>query len=594
MVDLSGPFALFPCAETGRAKLFSDCLGTIAAWTADAVCPALERVADAVREGRWAAGGLAYEAGLAFEPRLRPLLERRPPAGPLLWFGLFGPPAQLTPARLDALFDGAGPARAGPARPRPEAAAHAEAVARAQALIAAGDIYQVNLTFGAEVPVAGHPLALFARLWREGRPPCAALVFTGAQWWISLSPELFFRCEAGRLTARPMKGTAARGQDPASDRAAVERLRTDPKNRAENLMIVDLIRNDLARVAEPGSVAVEALFAVEPYASIHQMTSTVTARLAGGRDAADVLGALFPCGSVTGAPRIRAMEVIAALEPEARGLYCGSIGWMAPGGRDAAFNVAIRTLVLGPGAGPARLGLGSGIVADSVAADEWQECLAKARFLAPARPASLLETMRREADGGVAFLGRHLDRLCASAARFGFPADRAKIEAAIAALPPPGAPARLRLKLSHSGALALQQGPMPPPWPDPVPAALVRLPCDPADWRLAHKTSAREPYEAALAAARARGAAEALLVRADGLVTEGAATSLFVDADGTLITPPLALGLLPGVLRAELCASGRAREHELSAEDVQAASHEGRLFVGNVLRGLVPARLVQA
>ncbi|MFN3592894.1 MAG: aminotransferase class IV, partial [Thermaurantiacus sp.] len=280
-------------------------------------------------------------------------------------------------------------------------------------------------------------------------------------------------------------------------------------------------------------------------------------------------------------------------ETTPRGVYTGTIGVVLPH-RQAQFNVAIRTLELAPGARSARLGLGSGIVADSVAAAEWAECLAKARFLAPSRPASLLETMRREADGETRRLSRHLDRLCASAARFGFPADRAKIEAAIAAVPPPGAPARLRLKLSHSGAFALQQGPLPPAWAEPVPVALVPLPTGPDDWRLAHKTSAREPYESALAAARAGGAAEALLVRADGLVTEGAATSLFVDADGALLTPPLALGLLPGVLRAELLACTRAREEELSAGDVQAASAEGRLFVGNALRGLMPARLVQA
>lgn len=591
MPDFARPFALFPCAATGGARLFTEPVEAIEARRIGEVGPALERLAERTRAGLWAAGGLAYEAGFALEPRLRPLA----PAGdaPLLWFGLFERERALAPDRLAELLDGAGPARIGRPRPLVAEADHAAGVARARALIAAGDIYQVNLTFPVEVAASGHPLAIFARLWRDGRPPHAALLFTGARFWISLSPELFFTSEKGLLTARPMKGTAPRAGGPAADAAAAAALARDPKNRAENLMIVDLLRNDLARVAVAGSVAVPALFTVETYPSIHQLTSTVTARLASGRTAVDAIRALFPCGSVTGAPKIRAMEVISGLEPAPRSIYCGSIGWIAPGGQDAAFNVAIRTLDCAPGAATARLGLGSGIVADSSPEDEWAECLAKARFLAPSRPASLLETMRREADGTVPLLERHLARLCASAARFGVPCDRAAIAAAIAALPPPGAPARLRLKLSASGALALQQGPLPPPWPDPLPVALVSLEAEPADWRLAHKTSARAPYERALAVARAGGAHEALLVRADGLVTEGTTTSLFVEQGGILLTPPLGAGLLPGVLRADLVATGRASEAPLSRIEVETASAEGRLFIGNALRGLAPARLVQ-
>jgi para-aminobenzoate synthetase/4-amino-4-deoxychorismate lyase len=576
MPDLARPFALFPCAATGGARLFDRPVGCIAAGDAAEVGPALTRLAEAGRAGLWAAGGLAYEAGLALEPRLLPLAAETGDAAPRLWFGLFERAQPLAPEALAALFDSAGPARIGEPAPAVAEAAHAAAVAHAKALIAAGDIYQVNLTFPVDVPVAGHPVAIFARLWRDGRPPHAALVFTGARWWLSLSPELFFTCAAGQLTTRPMKGTAARA-----------------KNRAENLMIVDLLRNDLARVAVPGSVAVPSLFAVETYPSIHQMTSTVTARLAPGRTAIDALAALFPCGSITGAPKIRAMEVIAALEPAPRGIYCGSIGWIAPGGRDAAFNVAIRTLDLAPGAATARLGLGSGIVADSVADGEWAESLEKGRFLGPSRPASLLETMRRDAGGQVPLLDRHLDRLAASAARFGFACDRAAVAAAIAALPVAATPGRLRLKLSARGAFALQLGALPAPWPDPVPVALVPLSTAPGDWRLAHKTSDRAPYEAALAVARALGAAEALLVRTDGLVTEGATTSLFVDRKGTLLTPPVALGLLPGVLRQSLLEQGRAREAPLTAADVATASADSRLFIGNALRGLAPAQLLQ-
>ena len=592
MIDPVAPFLLFP-DQAGGARLFAHPCAILCAETASEVGPLLARLASATAAERlWAAGGLTFEAGLALEPRLARLLETRPSEGPLAWFGLFEEARTLAPAELAAFLDRFGHARVGGALPAVTEAGHARAVARARALIAAGDIYQVNLTFPARVPVSGHPVAIFARLFRDGRPPYAALVQTGRAWWLSLSPELFLKAEDGRLETRPMKGTAPRGGDARADAAAAEALAADPKNRAENLMIVDLLRHDLARVAVPGSVAVPQLFAVETYPSVHQMTSTVVGWLPPSATVVEALSALFPCGSVTGAPKIRAIEVIAALEPSPRGIYCGAIGWIAPGGRDARFNVAIRTLALAPGARMAVLGLGSGIVADSQPASEWAECLEKARFLGCARPASLLETMRREPDGSIPRLGLHLARLARSAERFGFPPPRGAVEAALARLPALSVPARVRLKLAASGAVAIQQGPIPPLPPLPVPAALVPLLAEPGDWRLRHKTSDRAPYEEAACLARARGGAEAILERPDGAVTEATAASLFVRVKDRLLTPPLSLGLLPGVLRTELLACGRAEEARLTAADVRAASEDGRLFLGNALRGLFPARLV--
>lgn len=581
------PFALFPRGG-GHGLLFTAPVATVEAHAVAEVGPALARARALARSGLWLAGGLAYEAAAAFEPRAGQALWPQVQAldQPLLWLGAFAAPREVA---LAALPGWDRPADWGAPVPQTGESAHADAVAGLKAAIAAGDIYQANLTFRCQVPVAGHPVALFARLWARAPAPHAALVFTGRHWWLSLSPERFFALAEGVLRAAPMKGTAARPPLPADDRAAARALAADPKNRAENLMITDLIRNDCARVAVPGSVRVPRAFAIESQAYVHQMVSCVEARLADGLDAFDALAALFPCGSITGAPKIRAIERLAEVERAARGLYCGAIGTIGPGAASADFAVAIRTLVIAADRpGVASLGLGSGIVADSVAADEWRECLAKARFLDRRAPTSLIETMRREGDGTVPLLPRHLERMAASASRFAIPFDPAATAALLARLPLPGAPERVRLLLGADGALAIQAGPAPPPPAGPVPLALAPLPVAADDWRLFHKSSDRAFYDAAR---RASGAFEVAFVRTDGWVTEGSFTSLFVARDGVLVTPPLARGLLPGVLRAELVAAGRAVEGDLRPADLEAASREGRLFVGNAVRGLLAARL---
>ncbi|HEU0135588.1 MAG TPA: chorismate-binding protein, partial [Allosphingosinicella sp.] len=467
-------------------------------------------------------------------------------------------------------------ARAGRPRPLIERSAHESAVDRALGHILAGDVYQANLTFRAEVATAGHPLALYAAIRPRARAGWGGVVYTGRHWLLSFSPELFFTLEAGLVMARPMKGTAPAGSDP-------EALRGDPKQRAENLMIVDLLRNDLSRVSRPGTVKVPALFEVETYPTVLQMTSTVVGRLEEGLDAVDLLGTIFPCGSVTGAPKIRAMEIISGLEGEQRGPYTGSIGRLAPDG-GAAFNVAIRTLVLARGETVARLGLGSGIVADSVAADEWLECLAKGEFVATAGRFDLIETMRFDPREGISELDRHLARMKRSAEALGFGFDRHharnELQAATFFL---REGRRLRLLLSPSGALAIETRPLPKAPDGPVEVALAPLPVEPEDFRLRHKTSDRRFYDEARAAA---GTFEVAFVDGGGFVTEGSFTSLFVERGGRLLTPPLERGLLPGVLREVLLEEGRAEEADLRAEDLE----EG-FFVGNMVRGLVAARL---
>jgi para-aminobenzoate synthetase/4-amino-4-deoxychorismate lyase len=575
------PFVLLDDARPGGndARLYTAPVRVIAAYHPDEVTPALTALDAARAEGLHAAGYIAYEAGHALEPRLAGL-GRNESDAPLLWFGLFEAVEQLAPDAIAARLPD--PAGAWVGRPAPQIGRsdYDAAFARVREWIEAGDIYQANLTFRAAVPVIGDPLAVYAAIRSRAAAGYGGIVWTGSDWLLSFSPELFFALRKGELIARPMKGTTPRGATPEADEAARAALALDEKQRAENLMIVDLMRNDLTRIAAPASVAVPELFKIETYPTLHTMVSTIAAKLAPDIGPGQALAAIFPCGSVTGAPKIRAMEVIAAVEPDARGAYTGSIGRIDPDG-DAAFNVAIRTLHLRDGACEASIGLGSGVVADSRAGEEWDECLAKGAFLTRGqRRFDLIETMAFDPVGGIALLERHLERMRASAQAFGIPFDRHgvrnELQAATFRL---RHPAKVRLLLSPEGRIAIGTAPMPQAPVDPVTVALARRQVAPRDFRLAHKTSDRRPWP------RVAGAWETLYVDDDGYLTEGSFTSLFVPrGDGVLQTPPLSRGILPGVLRAELIASGRAVEAELRPADLR---HGFQL--GNAVRGLVSA-----
>ncbi|SDE85087.1 para-aminobenzoate synthetase / 4-amino-4-deoxychorismate lyase [Variovorax sp. CF079] len=490
-------------------------------------------------------------------------------------------------------------------------AAFTDAIARIHAAIRAGETYQVNFTYRLQGRSYGSPVSLYRRL--RARQPVAygALIALpqsekeeegDVTHVLSCSPELFLRHDAGVLTARPMKGTAARGGAPEGDSEMARLLSVDPKNRAENVMIVDLLRNDIGRVARIGSVKVPALFAVEPYATVFQMTSTVQARLRAEVGMPELLRAVFPCGSITGAPKHRTMEWIAALESTPRGLYCGAIGWVdapAHGARigDFCLSVAIRTLTLGAEAGhsrPLRLGIGAGIVQDSRAADEFEECLLKARFLTALDPGfELFETMHATRREGIRHLERHLARLARSARSLGFAFDRdAALAALREALPAlaPGQPSRLRLALAHDGRLHLTHAPL-----APLAGGAVKLLI--ADERLpdgnplaAHKTTLRRHYDAGVRAAERAGAFDSVFFTADGRLAEGGRSTLFARIEGRWWTPPVADGALPGVMREVLLEdpAWQAAERTLRREDLQAAQ---ALVVCNALRGALPAQL---
>ena len=574
MLGVSEPFLLFDDARPGAAKarLYRAPSEVIVADRLDEVLPALDRLQSAVRGGAHAAGFLAYEAGYPLHSALAGFARQG--TGPLLWFGLFDGWEEVDAAQW--LPESAGAFLSSP-RPRLSRTHYLAAVDRVREQLFAGDYYQANLTFGCDLRFAGDPLALYARLRASGGGGWGGVVRHDAGWLLSLSPEQFFTLRSGTIEARPMKGTAPLSEPP-------EALSSDEKSRAENLMIVDLLRNDLARVSQPGSVEVPELFAVETYPTLRQMVSRVTARLRPGLNAVDVLRTIFPCGSVTGAPKVAAMKALRQLEGEPRGAYTGAMGWIEPGG-DASFNVLIRTLEIGGQEGRARLGLGSGLVVDSQAADEWAECLAKGAFVTAAEPTiDLIETMRFDPQEGIVELDRHLNRLSAAAGALGFRYDRHgarnELQAATFGRKSKG---MARLLLSPTGIMAVEVKPIEKPGELPVPVALRPLPVAADDFRLKYKTTDRSFYERARADG---GAYETLFVDADGFLTEGTFTSVFVERDGQLLTPPLSRGLLAGVLRAKLIDEGRAVESDLRPEDLA-----GGFQIGNMVRGLLPARL---
>ncbi|ASK89904.1 aminodeoxychorismate synthase component I [Sphingorhabdus sp. SMR4y] len=614
MFDGNSPFVLLDDAracDAAPARLYRDPVDIVRADKMEDLEACFAALTRARLAGQHVAGYLSYEAGLALEGRLQGKIPENLPA-PLLWFGIFKNYIQLAPEAVAESLPDRNGAWLGQLEPAISRTAYEAAFKKVQNYILSGDIYQANLTFRAEMDFSGHPLALYAAIRDRAQAGYGGVVHDGANWMLSFSPELFFALKDGRITAKPMKGTAARLADSEADAQVQAQLHGDPKQRSENLMIVDLLRNDLSRVARRGSVAVPHLFQIESYPTIHQMTSTVTAQLRDGLDAVDVIRQIFPCGSITGAPKIRAMEIIDELESAAggtagehgpRGIYCGSIGRIdaadAQGRSDAAFNVAIRTFFLKSGKERLSIGLGSGIVADSDGEDEWRECLAKGRFAKVDANAGgnaggnigadsgrghrvdLIETMAFDPASGIARLEAHLERMKTSAATLQFEFDRHAARNAIQAITfHQESPAMVRLHLGPSGALAIELKPMPEPQDGPVQCQLVPMQADPRDFRLHHKTSDRRVYAV-------EGLGEGvhpIFVDGEGFVTEGAIWNVFVERDGLLLTPRLERGVLPGVLRAELLESGQAVEADLTAEDMA-----GGFLVGNSVRGLVQA-----
>jgi para-aminobenzoate synthetase/4-amino-4-deoxychorismate lyase len=564
-------------AASGNWRLFERPLAVIVAREVGEVLPALERVErECSLHHKHAAGFISYEAAPAFDSTLR---TQPPDHFPLLWFGVYDAACERS---LDELGPAAGSTTEELWEPSISSEHYSRVFADLQELIRDGDTYQVNYTYRLRTKLRSDAYALFLQLAHAQTPPFGAYIDTG-EWAIcSASPELFFHRAGNRLESRPMKGTAPRGLWFEQDVENAKRLRESDKERSENVMIVDMVRNDLGRVARPGSVQVTNLFEVERYPTVLQLTSTVSAET--DASLVDAMRALFPAASITGAPKARTMDIIASVESSPRRIYTGTIGFVEPGGR-AQFSVAIRTVLVHRASGQAEYGVGGGIVADSQCADEWNESAIKARALS-ARPLSfdLLETMLWRPDTGYLLIGRHMKRLLQSADYFGFRVDvidvRARLEQYATELP--ATPHRVRLVATRRGAVEISSKPHDVDAGFPA-VALAAAPVDSANAFLYHKTTNRTIYEDAIAARP--GFDDVLLYNERGELTESTIANLVVEMDGALLTPPIACGLLPGTLRSHLLDEGRIREQVLTLRDLNRAS---QCYLFNSVRGFHP------
>ena len=543
----------------------------------------LDAVFAAAQQGRWCVGHVRYEAAPAFDAAL----QTHAADGPLAWFAVYDAPQPGADDATDAA----------PAQvvwnDSPEREAFDAALAQIQQAIAAGELYQVNYTAPFRGTLQGSPQALFAALLRAQPGGYAAYLQAGDEQVLSVSPELFFDWqdapEGGTLLARPMKGTAPRGATPEQDAQQAEHLRTAPKERAENVMIVDLLRNDLSRIAQPHSVRVPRLFHTEALPTVWQMTSDVAATTRTGTRLQDVFAALFPCGSVTGAPKVQAMRTIAQLEDGPRGVYCGAVGLLRPaagGGLHATFNVPIRTVELQ--GSEARCGIGSGIVWGADANAEWREWAAKRAFVERAsEPFDLLETLRLE-DGAYRHLPEHLARMEQAAAHFGVPWDATAVHQCLQVLAgshPQGA-WRTRLLLDAAGSPRAEAFAL-APTPEPVLLRLAQRPLAQAHGEFVrHKTTRRAHYAAF--APQEPGVFDTVLWNEEGEITESTFGNIAMLLDGRWVTPPLASGLLPGVGRAVALREGRVIEAVVRLQDLPRV--QGWAFI-NSLRGWLQARL---
>ncbi len=545
------------------------------------VLPSLRYLEEQVAtRGLYAAGYLAYEAAPAFDAALR---VRSDVTVPLVWFGLYD---HVEPIDLPAPDQPTDPI--GPWRPTLTWEAYERAIHVIKDHIAAGRTYQVNYTYRLRAPFAADPWTFFLQLARRQHNYAAYLDLE--RWVIcSASPELFFQQQGAAVSARPMKGTAPRGRTLQEDRAQRDWLQHSEKNRAENVMIVDMIRNDLGRIAQIGSVSVPRLCEVERFPTVLQMTSTVTAQTAA--PFTEILTALFPCASITGAPKVSTMSIIAQLETTPRGVYTGAIGYLAPG-RSAQFNVAIRTVTIDRAAKQAEYGVGGGIVWDSDAADEYRECEIKTRVLtAPTIEFDLLEALLWTPDAGYFLLDEHTARVQDSADYFGFQFNRAewfdRLEAARQTLPP--VDHKVRVVLQRTGQLASSATRLDEIARPPVQrVALAQQPIDSNDVFLYHKTSRRVVYEQARAARP--DCDEVILWNERGEITESCTANVVIELDGALITPPVTSGLLGGTLRGWLIAHGQIAERVISIELLRKA---GRFFLINSVRQWMTAHLIE-
>ena len=626
MSDLSQPWLCFQFpapVQTADALVFTHPRQIIVARHLSEVLPALHAVQEATIGGAYAAGYVGYEAAPAFDDALS-VREHAPESAkedfasdlPLLWFGIYERPAS------GPLPSNKGKAQVSDWQPSLSPASYAADIAAIHEAIASGETYQVNHTMRLRARIegdigdlAGDAWTLYERLRAAQQPAYAAYLALGRYHILSASPELFFQRQGDRITTRPMKGTAPRARHPEEDRRLREELARSEKNRAENIMIVDLLRNDLGRVAIPGTVRVTRLFDVERFPTVWQMTSTIEAQVPPQTSLAGLFTALFPCGSVTGAPKSTAMRKIARLETTPRRVYCGAIGYVSPHNKEAVFSVAIRTLLWDTQNGIAEYGVGGGITWDSRAEDEYAEALTKAKILThlnhnlnqdtppaepvtePSEPVSeptfkIFESLRLE-QGRYWLLDRHMERLEASARHFDFALSLADVQACLEREAQEAGEGtwKVRCLLDAQGSVRAEHEALAADGKFPLFVALAEQPVSRSEPFLYHKTTRREIYDVRLNAARQQypNLYDALLWNEQGELTEFTRGNLVADVRGRLLTPPRDSGLLAGTLRADLLKRGDIHERVLTRDDL--ANVRG-IWLINSVRGWLPVRLL--
>ncbi len=568
----------------GEELIFSNPREVICCHEAERLRESLSRVDAARASGLFCAGFLSYEAGEI----LLGMQEGRS-RFPYLWFGVYDCQKPVKrPARLEAERG----LNSDELTSSVDRGRYNEGFSKIQEYIAAGDTYQTNYTLRLRGDFAGSPEKLFLSCCHHHPVSYSAFVNTGNYRIGSLSPELFLRVNGETIEALPMKGTVARGKQTAIDNKRRHWLSNSVKNRAENLMIVDLLRNDLGKLAQTGTVEVPELFRVDSYPTVHQMVSSVRAKLQRGTGFSEIVEATFPSGSVTGAPKQRTMEIIREVEPDARRIYTGSIGVVKPDG-DLTFNVAIRTFLQEAEHSSLELGVGGGIVVDSEAELEWEEALLKASFLgyreSPA-PLTIFETMRYEFGVGIKLLDRHLERLAGSAEFFNVPLQikflKKKIEKRLQQL----TDSRLvKLLLREDGEIQIKTREL-PATPEFVRVRLAADRVDSGELLLRHKSSRRRLYDRYREQARAEGVFEYIFQNQRDEITEGTITNIFTEIAGQLITPPVESGLLPGVMRASFIEESDVSVKPIFPRDIRNAD---RVFLTNAVRGVVEVDVIE-
>jgi len=575
-------------ADNYRSFLFMTPCRTITAHCSDDIRRVLREIDEALEQGLYVAGYLNYECGYSFEKLLPSFTDE---AQPIAWFGVYEKPhvfdhrVRSNEGRTSgALRIGSEPARdvdhLYQHEPQIDRRAYIDKILAIKEHITTGDVYQINFTDRIVGDALIPPMALYECLSARQSVAFSAYVNLGRHCVVSLSPELFFRISNGRITMRPMKGTMAHGGNFEESKNAAMRLHLDQKNRSEHVMIVDLVRNDLGRICMPGSIEAAGLFSIEHYETVLQMTSTVTGVLRSRLTSHDLFSALFPSGSITGAPKLRSMQLIRELEDRPRGIYTGCLGYITPS-RSAAFSVAIRTLDVAD----ARfsMGVGGGIVADSVPDDEYDECRLKASFLAATEAFDLIETLGWH--GRFNFLPLHLQRLEASARYFGYSFDAGRIQSKLADTAANLLPARqyrVRLSLTRVGDIAITTQ----EYQSVDSRYRVRIATERTNSRdpfLRHKTTRRSLYDNAYQQATRDGYDDFIFLNENDEITEGAIHNVLIEKDGQWRTPPVSCGVLPGVYRQYMIDTEQVVEAPVTLQQLRQAD---RIVLCNAIRGM--------